>query len=139
MKARKKSATRDLLRFFEIALFFAISVLGYGMLAKSSTSGSKSKSRTQLSETRNNLIPASFDRALREFRAMETAPTNPRLAGEHQHLSGLISALEAPVHLEHPDPYPIPSCHDSGQPSGMPSATLPLPGNLLQQNPVLLV
>ena len=40
----KQHIVRRLLRFFEISLFFLISVLGYGFLAKTSSFNTKSKS-----------------------------------------------------------------------------------------------
>ncbi|NTU67645.1 MAG: hypothetical protein HGB02_02060 [Chlorobiaceae bacterium] len=139
MKARKKSVTRDLLRIFEIALFFAISVLGYGMLAKTSTSGSKTKSRTQLSDTRNTLIPDSFERALRDLRVLDAAPAKTRLDSENPQQDCFLSALEAPVHIEHRKLHLLPADLDRGPAYGFASSPPSIPYNLLQQNPVLLV
>jgi len=45
MKARAKNITRSILRFCEIALFFAVSVMGYGLLTKTSSLTSKDKGR----------------------------------------------------------------------------------------------
>lgn len=45
MKTRKQSIGRKILRVFEIALFFTISVLGYGFMLKVLSSNVKSKSR----------------------------------------------------------------------------------------------
>ena len=139
MKARNKSVTRDLLRVFEIALFFAISVLGYGMLAKTSGTGSKSKGRSQLSVTRNTFIPESFERALRECRILEAASAQTHLTERHQHQTDLISSFTVPIHFERPERHLLPADHDSGQVHGIASNSPHLPFNLLQQNPVLLV
>lgn len=42
---RKHSVSRSFWRFFEIALFFLVSVLGYNFLAKTTSVNAKSKSR----------------------------------------------------------------------------------------------
>ena len=139
MTARKKSVTRDLLRLFEVAIFFAVSVLGYGLLATTSSAGSKSRARTQVSETRNSLIPESFERALRELRRVDQVTHGTKLASEHAQHSDVISALEAPFCLEHPRMQPLPARQDGCRRHRIASNSAPLPFNLLQQNPVLLV
>jgi len=139
MKARKKSVTRDLLRVFEIALFFAISVLGYGMLAKTSASGSKSKSRSQFSDTRNSFIPERFDRSLTERRVPDAAPANTMLTDRQRNPHDVISSLTSIIHLELADLQLLPSDHDSGRAHRIASHAHRRPFNLLQQNPVLLV
>ncbi|RXK89428.1 hypothetical protein EST62_00090 [Chlorobaculum sp. 24CR] len=45
MHTRKHTIGRNILRVFEIALFFVVSVLGYGLMLKTSSFSNKSKSR----------------------------------------------------------------------------------------------
>jgi hypothetical protein len=134
MKARRKSPVRNLLRFFEIALFFAISVLGYGLLAKTSTSGSKMKSRTL--STRLEEGGCSYG-LQRELTVLARLRLFSRASGDELQ----ASAFQVDAH-------PVANvtrrqfCHTPSNGTSIAiSATaghLPLPCNLLQQNPVLL-
>lgn len=56
MHSRKHSVSRNILRVFEIALFFAISVLGYGLLLKASSFNTKSKNRDRESIVVQNAV-----------------------------------------------------------------------------------
>lgn len=134
MKARRKSPARNLLRFFEIALFFAISVLGYGLLAKTSNSGSKTKSRTLSTRLEEGGCTYGLQR---ELTVLARLRLFSRASGDELPASALQVDAQPFTNAVRWQP-----CHiiSNGISIAL-SATanhLPLPCNLLQQNPVLL-
>lgn len=137
MKARRKSPVRNLLRFFEIALFFAISVLGYGLLAKTATSGSKTKSRALSTSIEKGGFTYGLQRELREFTVLARLRMLSPASGDELPTPGLQAAA-------HPAATALHSHQRNAPPSSFCTASatnllfLPHPCNLLQQNPVLL-
>jgi hypothetical protein len=137
MHSRKHPIGRNILRVFEIALFFAISVLGYGLLVKTSSLNSKSKSREHATGIQNTLDLSGLHRELKVLSGTFRLPTGTGLTT----CDKLVRTI-SPDHpafygtIHHPD-YRY-SLHDS-RPLGNNPAITPLPYNLLQQNPVLLV
>ncbi len=139
MHTRKKSITRDLLRVLEIALFFAVSVLGYGLLAKTSTSGARSKPRNHPADIRNTLLTNGVDRALRIFPAMVISPARTALSEKLHPATGCVPPIDVAHRRDHRMLHDLPADHDIDSVSAGTSPSPHLPFNLLQQNPVLLV
>ncbi|MCW8797287.1 MAG: hypothetical protein OQK67_09520 [Chlorobium sp.] len=84
----KHHIVRRLLRFFEISLFFVISVLGYGFLAKTSSFNAKSKSNENASRQftsggfyeNNSSLLYSYSLAKPESSVRSTPPSSPYYA-----------------------------------------------------------
>ncbi len=140
MRARSKSFARNILRVFEIALFFAISVLGFGLLAKTSSASSKDKSRNHPSDVRKNLGCFGHDRELRELGEVISTTSEQHLSFGNQDQVRILPDPQEVMHAYHlPDEARL-TRHDSRHtPSYSLSDSSPQPYNLFQQNPVLLI
>jgi hypothetical protein len=134
MQAGRSNISRSVWRFFEIALFFAISVVGFNVCAKTTNLNSKLKSRSQLqgNGSCNGWLSSSHElhhtRLLHAF--SDTPPKNSveKLSifqAEHCAHRGAVYAFAAAAFC----------C----TPQQLPQAPAILPRNLLQQNPVLLI
>jgi len=137
MHTRKHSVGRNILRIFEIALFFAVSALGYGLMLKASAFNTKSKSRDRDSVALQNSID--LNGRHRELRVLSGTLLFPNSAATTlSHRRAAVSHAFAAIH-------PVPTlarhllsgnerhshCLDGNR-------RLPRPCNLLEQNPVLL-
>lgn len=136
MHTRKFTVGRNLLRFFEIALFFAVSVLGYGLLFKTVTLQGKSKTRTHTPDAQHPLAGKNADP---EQTSPELHPASPseRLFSQTKsdnqfHIHRLLS--DAIPHSRGPSFSISGRLRYHGD-----HARTPLPHNLLQENPVLLI
>jgi len=139
MHSRKHSIARNILRVFEIAMFFAISVLGYGLLVKTSSLNSKSKSREHSLGVQQSLDLSGLDRELKVHSGIFRFPAADHPTISSSKIVRLFLSNHSTVYGAIPYPDYRFSLHDSrplfiGNP-----ATAPLPINLFQQNPVLLV
>ncbi|NTW51307.1 MAG: hypothetical protein HGB22_01765 [Chlorobiaceae bacterium] len=139
MYSGKHTIGRNILRIFEIAIFFAISVLGYGLLVKTSSGNSKSKSRDQATGVQRSIEPDGLHRELKVLpgdfrfpgkRTYSSLSEEPARSFAADHFLFFSSPL-------HPD-YRF-SLLLSRQLFGFSPDSPSLPFNLLQQNPVLLV
>jgi hypothetical protein len=140
MMNRRKSTTRDILRVFEIALFFAVSVLGYGLLAASASAGTKNKNRSHPADVRKQPSFSGLNRELRELSATPRTPSGTTLTFDGGHMFSVIPEAHGASHAyRHPFPAPPLSHLDSAQSPRFSPKTPLLPYNLLQQSPVLLV
>lgn len=140
MTTRRKSTTRNILRVLEIALFFAVSVLGYGLLAASSSAGTKSKSRSYPADVRKNLSLSGIHRELWDPSESVQTPSGRNLTFDGEQLFRLLPNAPGVSHAYHHSLPALPLTHldCANSPEFSPKTTL-LPYNLLQQNPVLLV
>jgi hypothetical protein len=133
MKAGNKNITREFLRFFEIALFFAVSVLGYSLLAKTSSFSSKSKSRTDTVRIQKTPEQSGFERELFVQSCILGIPAYRDISASRH---GLVDfSVDEGFYVGHPLAF-------HGVPLLLSCTALnsrPLrPYNLFQQNPVLL-
>ncbi|MBF0585792.1 hypothetical protein INT08_00710 [Prosthecochloris sp. N3] len=138
MPARgRRNISKNLWRFFEIALFFAVSVVGFNVLAKTSVSG-KTKSREhssreqlveRLSMTRveSLFLPATFTTGNMQSVATSRSGQHSREPAGPLHAMFFAARPAACI--------PIPAVISPPSPF---HAHLQLPPNLLQQNRVLL-
>lgn len=138
MKTRRKSIVRNLLRVVEIALFFAISVLGYGLLAKTSSGSSKTRSRNLPSGIEKNMILGGLQRELPELSATAGHGKDSHPAfeapGVFRFVSPPMTMLNHPLELL--SGYASPDTQHRFATITRPTI---LPSNLFQQNPVLLM
>ena len=140
MNTRKHNIVRNILRVFEIALFFAVSVFGYGLLVKTtSVSSSKSKSRNQPPGIQRDLGLNGMQRELRVMPETLRQPVKPELTLRKRalllHLSGSDHAHAAYAFQPHLQPL-LPYQYHRYYSTHIPFS---LPYNLLQENPVLLI
>jgi hypothetical protein len=134
MHTRKHTVGRNILRIFEIALFFAVSVLGYGLLMKASSSQTKSKSRDQAACCQKSLNLNGLHRELKIISGTLLFPSEQALPDNTSaiaHATGAFHALHSPAPRFTPSSAFFQYRDDPGRTS--------LPCNLLQLNPVLLV
>ena len=137
MQTRKQSIGRKMLRVLEIALFFAISVLGYGLMLKVSSSNAKSKNRDRDSIALRST--AELNGLHRELRVLsgtllfprDTATTLPSRDTLSRHAFSTIHPL--PTLVRHLLSGNERHSHDLDGDNH-----LPRPCNLLEQNLVLL-
>jgi hypothetical protein len=137
MHTRKHSVGRNILRVFEIALFFAVSALGYGLMLKASTFSTKSKSRDRDSIIFQNTVDLSGRH--RELTMLSGAPLFPidastTLSNRHAFAGHAFETI-------HPLPlFAKLLLSGENQTSHYLDGNLrlPRPSNLLEQNPVLL-
>ncbi len=135
MQTRKQSIGRKMLRVFEIALFFAISVLGYGLMLKVSSSHAKSKSRDRDSiALRSTAELNGLHRELKVLSGTLLFPTGATAILSHDsstsgHAFAAIQASQHLARLRSSNSFPARCIGDTH---------LPRPCNLLEQNPVLL-
>jgi hypothetical protein len=134
MHTRKHTVGRNILRLFEIALFFAISVLGYGLLLKASSFNSKSKTRNHASGIQRSLGSKGIYRELNNITGGLTL-TKERVITRC--ISGITHTLESFQPLQLPTRQS--SIKDRSFRYFDNPVHPPCPYNLLQQNPVLLV
>ncbi|TNJ40008.1 hypothetical protein FGF66_01545 [Chlorobaculum thiosulfatiphilum] len=135
MHTRKHTVGRNILRVFEIALFFVVSVLGYGLMLKTSSFNGKSKSRVHTPGLQSTPDQKGNNREL------NVIPVSLIFPNETAAISTNHSGLAHPVDTFHalPSPAILTAVRDcSLQYHNAPDRT-PLPHNLLQQNPVLLI
>ncbi|HWR01037.1 MAG TPA: hypothetical protein VN371_04170 [Chlorobaculum sp.] len=139
MYSRKLTIGRNILRVFEIAMFFAVSVLGYGLLVKTSSFNGKSKSRDHAPRIQRSLDLSGLHRELKVLPGAFRFPTEHSFTGRSaKQVNDFASAHSAPYGtILHPG-YRF-ALHDSQHLRVSHPATPSLPCNLLQQNPVLLV
>lgn len=134
MHTRKHTVGRNILRVFEIALFLVISVLGYGLMVKASSFNAKSKTRVQTPGFQSTPDQKGNNRELNVLPGNPIFPDEMALSASH---SGFVHPVDASHAL--PSPMILTAAHDcSPQYHNAPDRT-PLPHNLLQQNPVLLI
>lgn len=140
MPNRKPNILRSAWRFFEILLFFAVSVLGFGLLFKTSGFGSRSKEKVRQQHAATAVTYEGRLAALSRALAPLDLPLNH---------SSALHAPEGPAHAAaHPDAA-APACAPDRPATHTALAlsapltdfriSLPLPANLLQENPVLLI
>jgi hypothetical protein len=139
MHTRKHSVGRNILRVFEIALFFAVSVLGYGLMMKASSFNSKSKTRAQAPGLQSAAEATGDNRQPGFIPGNLYFPNETILSATH---SGVVHSIEA-FHALHgkvsnPSVY-LTSMPDRPLRYGQYPDHLAFPHNLLQQNPVLLI
>jgi hypothetical protein len=141
MPTRRPNIFRSAWRFFEILLFFGISVLGFGLLFKTSTFGSRSKEKVR---QQHAATAAAFEATLLS-RAATLQPECLVLS-----LQEALSSSVIPTHAEQTKPGTRTSAVTTGTtiiPQAHPALTripafrraIALPANLLQENPVLLI
>lgn len=138
MSTRTKNISRSIFRFCEIALFFVISVMGYGLLSKTASLNSKDKSRNQvygvlnISDFRNNG---------KEPCGIYASPgiDQPKLFAGHVHDS-LHGASKYDTHSARlpypPRPLAGTACNTTFNTA---ASSHVQPYNLFQENPVLLI
>ncbi|MBN1279975.1 MAG: hypothetical protein K9I59_08180 [Chlorobium sp.] len=133
MASGRSNISRSVWRFFEILLFFVISVVGFNVYAKTSTLNSKLKSRT-LQENPDNrhaglLLESStlFNCSLLHLFPDTHKKRHDCLSGHHiQQTCCNVTNRQAEALLFRSD-YPITPVFTA------------VPRNLLQQNPILLI
>jgi hypothetical protein len=114
-------------------------VLGYGLLAKTSTVSSKSKNRTQLSGAQNNLSFGGLQRELRELTLRLSLPDETHLVPQYERYSHDSVADHGGHHAYCQPSSAVPNHHIRLFSCASNQASPILPFNLLQQNPVLLI
>ena len=134
MHARKHSVGRNILRVFEIALFFAVSVLGYGLMVKASSFSARSKTRVQASGIQTTPGQKGNRRELSVTPCNLIVPNETANSASH---SGVARAIEA-VHASQFAAM-LSAVHEPSHQYQTNPARTPFPHNLLQQNPVLLI
>jgi hypothetical protein len=135
MHTRKHTIGRNILRLFEIALFFAVSALGYGLLLKASSFNSKSKTRDHAPGIQRSLGSKGI------YRELNTVSGNLIFTKERalsRSNSGITHTLAACHALQFPTRKSAIQDHSFRYLDNHPIRT-PRPYNLLEQNPVLLV
>jgi hypothetical protein len=136
MHTRKHTVGRNILRVFEIALFFVISVLGYGLMVKASSFNAKSKTRVQTPGFQSTPDQKGNNRELSIIPAAPLFPNKTALSASRVGKAHAIETLHG-MALRYPaltTSVPLRSIR-----RGNHSDRTPLPHNLLQQNPVLLI
>lgn len=139
MYSRKLTIGRNILRVFEIAMFFAVSVLGYGLLVKTSSFNGKSKSRDHAPRIQRSLDLSGLHRELKVLPGTYRFPTERFFTGNSdKHVTAFASGHSTfyGTYLSPGHRFSLLDCRHLyiNNP-----ATPSLPCNLLQQNPVLLV
>ncbi|MBM3422847.1 MAG: hypothetical protein FJY09_06330 [Chlorobi bacterium] len=137
MASGRSNISRSVWRFFEIALFFAVSVVGFSMYAKTATFNAKQKSRAQ--QQQGSGCPAElYSISLTLFHSpfQHAVPFTGKASS---HDSAAATGLEF-QHASHLCVIAYPH-HSSVFISDIPSSPVftAFPRNLLQQNPVLLI
>ncbi|NTU57334.1 MAG: hypothetical protein HGB00_00210 [Chlorobiaceae bacterium] len=139
MYSRKYSIGRNILRIFEIAFFFAISVVGYGLLGKTSSLNAKSKSREHASGLQQSLSINGHHRELKVLSGTVRLPVENRVTNRSNDPAFCLSHVHPTFCVPIKLPDYLFALHDSAPLFGNTPPSLALPGNLLQQNPVLLI
>ncbi|WP_449258646.1 hypothetical protein [Chlorobium limicola] len=137
MASGRSNISRSVWRFFEIALFFVVSVVGFSMYAKTATFNAKQKSRAQQQQGSGcpaelysislTLFHSPFQHAVPFIGNASSHDSASGIRFQHHHASPLCVI-----------PYPR---HSSVYISDHPISPVftAFPRNLLQQNPVLLI
>ncbi|MBM3162985.1 MAG: hypothetical protein FJZ79_06660 [Chlorobi bacterium] len=134
MASGRSNISRSIWRFFEIALFFVVSVVGFSMYAKTTTFNAKQKSRTLQQQGTGcpaTLCPVSLTLFHSPFQ--HTVPVfakSSREASGGFHIAFHPALSDGPLQCFRPTA--------SGPLFLPPPVYTALPRNLLQQNPVLL-
>lgn len=134
MQAGRSNISRSVWRFFEIALFFVISVVGFNVCAKTTNLNSKLKSRSQLQGQGSCSGWLSSNHELHHTTLLLTFSDTVKKNAVKR-----ISIFQA-AHFAHPgavNTYPVTAFRTA--PRTLVHAAMALPRNLLQQNPVLLI
>jgi hypothetical protein len=139
MHTRKHTVGRNILRVFEIALFFAVSVLGYGLLMKASSFNSKSKTREQTPGLQSTPDLTGGTRALSVIPGKLIFSQETALSASQSGIAGTIEACHALNCSALCYPAMLTSVPDHSRRYDHNSDPFLLPHNLLQQNPVLLI
>ncbi|NTU54221.1 MAG: hypothetical protein HGA97_11125 [Chlorobiaceae bacterium] len=139
MHNRKHTAGRNILRIFEIALFFAVSVLGYGLLLKVSSSQTKSKSREHAPDLRRALDQNGLQRELKIISGKLLFPDEPAISKAEEGHGQSIGTLRSQHCSVLRYTSLMTSCGNELSSYRNDVDRTPRPCNLLQRNPVLLV
>ncbi|MCF8384072.1 MAG: hypothetical protein K9G39_10880 [Chlorobium sp.] len=132
MQAGRSNISRSVWRFFEIALFFVISVVGFNVCAKTTNLNSKLKSRSQLQG--NGSCWLSSNHELHHTTLLHAfSDTRKKNALKR------LSIFQAAQCAQRNDVNAYPDEAFRTAPCRLVHATTALPRNLLQQNPVLLI
>jgi hypothetical protein len=133
MHTRKHSVGRNILRVFEIALFFVISVLGYGLMMKASSFNARSKTRVQPG-LQSPPDQQGNNRELSVIPGQLIFPEETTISSSH---SGVVRAIEVFHTLQYAAILTV--IHERSLRYQTNPGSTPFPHNLLQQNPVLLI
>lgn len=139
MHTRKHTAGRNILRILEIALFFAVSVLGYGLMLKVSSFQTKSKSRTHAPDLRHALDQNGLQRELKIISANLIFPDETTLSSAEKDNGRLIGTFRSHHYSTLHFTNLVSSASHEISSYRNDSDRTPRPYNLLQFNPVLLV
>jgi hypothetical protein len=139
MQSRKHTFVRNILRVFEVALFFAVSVLGYGLLVKTSSVNAKSRSREHAPGIQRALDLSGLNRELKVLSGTFRFPAETAVTNCSEELSRAFAPAPPAYYDAIPHPDFRAALHDRRHHFGNYPAPPSLPYNLLQQNPVLLV
>ncbi len=139
MYSRKLTIGRNILRVFEIAMFFAVSVLGYGLLVKTSSFNGKSKSRNHAPRIQRSLDLSGLHRELKVLPEAYRFPTERSFTDNSPKQVTALAFGHSIFYGTYLSPGHRFSLLDSRYLYFNNPATQSLPCNLLQQNPVLLV
>ena len=134
MHTRKPAVGRNILRVFEIALFFVISVLGYGLMVKASSFNAKSKTRVQTPGFESTPDQKGSNRELNVTPNQLVFPKETAISTTR---SGIAHTIEAFHALQYA--VILTAIHELSLQYQTAPACTPFPHNLLQQNPVLLI
>ncbi|UWX57349.1 hypothetical protein NY406_09065 [Chlorobaculum sp. MV4-Y] len=134
MHTRKHSVGSSILRALEIALFFAISVLGYSLLLKASSFNAKSKNRDRESIVVQNAVDLNGrHRELKVLSGTLLLPHDTKVALPNR--SAFAGQAVAAIH---PLPHLILAVKELTLRYRNGNNRISRPYNLLEQNPVLL-
>jgi len=126
MQAGKCNISRSVWRFFEILLFFVISVVGFNFCAKTTNLNAKLKSRSLLQGTGNGSVWVPASHTLFQAPPQIAAPdTHEKFRNGNDHILSLYIRHHGLSFLN--IVYPLPSIFTA------------LPRNLFQQNAILLI
>lgn len=142
MSRRKHNIVRSILRSFEVLLFFVISVVGFSALAKTTSFNSKTKVKSlsgyPAAASSDRTLPAAplfLTDALDCFNGFFSSPQK-KSSSSYTNASGFSAYSDVPHHL-HDD---LTHCSICLKQCDFPALSpLLAPGNLFQQNPVLLI
>jgi hypothetical protein len=139
MHTRKLGVGRNILRVFEIALFFAVSVLGYGLMIKASSFNSKSKSRDQAPQLQSTPETTGDHRETGFIPNALIVPNQTLLSANHSGMAHAIKVFQALHGKILRIPSYLISLPDRSIRLGDATDRNAFAHNLLQQNPVLLI
>jgi len=134
MQAGRRNISRSVWRFFEIALFFVISVVGFNFCAKTTNLNSKLKSRSLLQGNGCYAGWLPVNHALCHKPLPHAFPDTRKKSDVGSH-----ALFQAPHLACRNDATPYPVAAFCCTRHSLPQSATALPRNLLQQNPVLLI